>query len=98
MSAEHRDGIQAQTVNTHHSGIFVLILDIRRYRPHTDTHRPNEHKRIEILPALAYVHTTYNLCFILLSKHLTQNESGDVLTLLTDLYNRYLLHFNIVIG
>ena len=68
MSAEHRDGIQAQTVNTHHSRIFVLVLDIWRYRPHADTHRPNEHKRIEILPALTNILTADDLCFILLSK------------------------------
>ena len=76
----------------------MLVLDIWRYRPHADTHRPNEHKRIEILPALTYIHTADDLCLVLLRKHLTLNEAGDVLALLTDLYNRYLLHFNIVIG
>ena len=76
----------------------MLVLDIWCYRSDTDAHCPNEHKRIEILPALAYIRTADNLCLVLLGIHLTEQQTGNMLALLTDLYDCYLLHFNIVIG
>ena len=76
----------------------MLVLDVWCNSPDADTHGTNEHKGIEVLPAFADIHATDDFAFMLLGIHLTQYQAGDALALLANLYNRYLLHFSIVMG
>ena len=92
VSAQHGDDIQSHAVHTHHSRVFVLVFDIRSNGANADAHSPYEHKRIEILPALADIRTTDDLALIFPGKYLTQQQSGYMLALLTNLYDGY-LHF-----
>ena len=69
----------------YHSGILVLILNIRCNRPDTDTHRPNEDEGIVFGPLLAYVCTLDHL-----GTKFTLERLGDILASLADLYYCYL--------
>ena len=76
----------------------MLVLDTGGYRPHADAQGSNKHEGVEVLPTLAHVLATDDLCLILPGIHLTQYQTGYVLALFADLDDGYLLHFNISMG
>jgi hypothetical protein len=76
----------------------MFVLNQGGYCSYADAHRANEHEGVEVLPSLANVRAADDLGLILLGKHLTQQQAGNVLSLLANLYNRYLLHFSISMG
>ena len=85
MPRKHRDGVQPQTINTHHSGVFVLVVDVGGDGTHTDAHRSDEHKTIELLPLFANIGTLYHL-----GTKFTLKRQGNILARLADLYDCYL--------
>ena len=65
VSAQHRDDMHAKGVDTDHGRVFVLVINKRGYRPDANAQRTNEHKRIEVVPSLAYICTADYLCLFL---------------------------------
>ena len=93
VSAEHGNDVRSQSVDADYGRIFVLILDEGRNGAHADTHSADEDKAVIFSPLPAYVSTLNPLC-----TKFTLESVGDILSSLTNLYNRYFLHFSIFIG
>ena len=98
MSAQHRHNVHSQTIDTHHSRVFVLILHTRGYCADTNAHRTNEYEGIEILPTLTHEGAVDNFALRIWGMKQVQQRPGKIPTLVADRYDRYFLHRNIVIG
>jgi hypothetical protein len=93
VSTEHGNDMLTQRVDTYYGWVFVLVLDVWRNGAHADTHSADEDKAVIFSPLPAYVSTLNPLC-----TKFTLESVGDILSSLTNLYNRYFLHFSIFIG
>ena len=93
MSREHRDDVQPQTIDTYHSWVFVLILNIRSNGAYADAHSTNEDEGIKILPLLANITASDDLGI-----EFSLEILGNLFPCLANGYDSYLLHRNISIG
>ena len=93
MAAQHRYGVEAEAVDTDHGGVRVLVGDAGGDGAHANAHGPDEYESVEVVPALVDVLATDDF-----SLELGEQQTGDVLALLADLYDGYFLHFRMVIG
>ena len=93
VSTEHRDDVLSKTVDADDGGVGVLVLDEGGNGTDADAHRSDEDESIMLSPFLADVCTLDFLGFQLLFQY-----GGNLVSSLTNCYNSYLLHRNIVIG
>ena len=93
MARKDRDGVLPEAVDADHSGVFVLVLDIRCDSAHADAHGTDEDEGVEVVPALADVGAGEDTC-----AQFSFQFRCDFAASLADGYNGYLLHFSIVIG
>ena len=82
VSGEHRDGVQPQTINTHHSGVFVFVLDVWCNGANADAHGSNEHEAIELVPLLTNVIANNNF-----GAKFALKDLRNILASFTDLNN-----------
>ena len=71
----------------------MLVLDVWRDGAHTDAHRSDKNEGIEFIPILTNFGTSDGL-----GTEFALKGVSNILASLADLYDGYLLHFNIVIG
>jgi hypothetical protein len=71
----------------------MFVLNVGGNSSDTDTHRSDEDKGIIFLPLLTDFRTSDNL-----GTKFTLEDLRNILARFTNLYDSYLLHFNIVIG